>query len=383
MNIGLYRREHLRSGDPSLIGDAAAEQFQRTHGAINAWQEVEHTDDGHHGDITAKSITVSPGGIVTNGEIVAEGGIVSVGEQPPSGAAAPGYGIKMGPWRIIADALTQPNASATFPALAFQFLNEIVAPYLFRFYRWSANFWILAPAPGVLLQLGGGGERLQNVVSKNMDCEGVVTVGQNVTVGGQPVVVQAKANQVVGSAFQVAGPAIADLQLYDTQSGSMYRLLNYVNLFRVWCGNNSCFEVDGNGNARTLAGLSERGRAYAQGQRIPWAPLVMTSAGHNCGGQITAYFSLIGYQLWWSIYAVNCSFPAGAWPYVLITNPPGYPPVTSYTDQPAMRLYIPGVGDEPGFAQTDVNHIQVYRYKSQTWPGGVGHVIGQGFYWIG
>jgi len=396
MNIGLFRREHLQSGDASLIGNATADQFQRTHGAIGAWQEVEHTDDGHHSDITADSIVVgdiTAGDITVTGDINSGDGAVAIGDLPASAPVSGGPGIRFGPWRILSDP-TGPNSSATFPALVFQFLNEIVGPYLFRFYRWSANFWVLAPAPGVQLQLGGGGtDRLTNVVSMDVNCSGIVgtrdvqatgTVSAAaMTVGGQPVIVANKVNQVVGSALQVAGPAIADLQLLDTQSGVMMRLLCYQNTFKVWYSTSELFVVDVAGNARTLAGLYERGRAYAQGQRIPWAPLILTSAGHNCGGSITAYFSLTGYQLFWSVYAVNCVFPAGSWPYVLITAPPGYPTVTPYADQTAMRLYIPAVGDEPGFSQTDANHIQVYRYKSQPWPGGVGHVIGQGTYWIG
>jgi hypothetical protein len=72
MDLGLYRREHLHSGNAELIGAAVVEQFQRTHGAITAWQEVEHHGDGSHGAIHAESLTLT-GGIYRPGSAVAMG----------------------------------------------------------------------------------------------------------------------------------------------------------------------------------------------------------------------------------------------------------------------------------------------------------------------
>lgn len=67
MHLGLYRREHLQSAEADLIGSATVDQFQRTHGALQAWGEAEHNDDGTHGDITARSITLN-GPFTMNGE---------------------------------------------------------------------------------------------------------------------------------------------------------------------------------------------------------------------------------------------------------------------------------------------------------------------------
>lgn len=62
MDLGLFRREHLQSGDARLIGSATVDQFQRTHGAIGAWTEAEHKDDGTHGAVTADSVETTGDG---------------------------------------------------------------------------------------------------------------------------------------------------------------------------------------------------------------------------------------------------------------------------------------------------------------------------------
>lgn len=62
MNLGLFRKEHLQSAKPDLIGNAVIDQFQRTHGAIGAWVEAEHDDSGGHTDINPDSIVVGPNG---------------------------------------------------------------------------------------------------------------------------------------------------------------------------------------------------------------------------------------------------------------------------------------------------------------------------------
>jgi len=72
MNLGLYRREHLHSGNAELLGSATVEQFQRTHGAITAWQEVEHTAEGSHTDIHCESIDVA-GDALIHGDLAVDG----------------------------------------------------------------------------------------------------------------------------------------------------------------------------------------------------------------------------------------------------------------------------------------------------------------------
>jgi hypothetical protein len=83
MELGLYRREHLESGDTHLLGSATVTQFQRTHGAINAWAEVEHNSEtGRHTTITAQALTVTGNAVIsgalTVGRIVSPVNIGSV-----------------------------------------------------------------------------------------------------------------------------------------------------------------------------------------------------------------------------------------------------------------------------------------------------------------
>jgi len=191
------------------------------------------------------------------------------------------------------------------------------------------------------------------------------------------------ANEEVTSALTVRGGlGIADLQLFDVSRNRLWRLLSYLDEFKAWEGNNDNFSVNINGQTRTRAGYFEFGRGQAQGQRVTWATSILTATGVNCGGSITAFYSLVGYQLWWSIYGVNMSVPVVT-PYLLLPIPAGYPSVSPYTDQPIIRAFVPGIGDEAGYAQIDPNYIQIYRPKAVNWPTGIGHVIGQGFYWIG
>lgn len=190
-------------------------------------------------------------------------------------------------------------------------------------------------------------------------------------------------NQVVQSAFRIDSTVQADLQLYNTTSSVMWRLMNYSDVFQIYDGGNQNLVLARDGRLTVRGGVADFMRGNVMGQRYAWAPLVLSSAGVNCGGGITAFYSIIGYQLWWSLYAVNIVVPAGGSPYMLVTLPPGYPPVIGFVDEPVIRGYIPTIADEPCYCQMDANYIQVYRMKATAWPAGTGHVIGQGFYYIG
>jgi hypothetical protein len=79
MNLGIYARERLQSGDAQLAGQAALDQFQKTHGALQAWSEVEHLDDGTHGAITAASIVVA-GDATVHGDATVDGDLTVEGD---------------------------------------------------------------------------------------------------------------------------------------------------------------------------------------------------------------------------------------------------------------------------------------------------------------
>jgi hypothetical protein len=205
MHIGLFRREHLQSGNAQLVGEATADQFARSHGAISAWQEVEHTEDGHHADITCDSITVA-GDVVVGGGIDSgdggfsgEGGHVGVGELPIAGTPGQsgGYGIQIGPWRIISDPQNSPS-TPTYPGLIFQMLNEGLGNFLFRFIRLGTYDYAFAPQTGLQLALGWGSNRLSNVITAVLNCVGVANVGS-----------LASAGAITGSSVNVGGGSIS------------------------------------------------------------------------------------------------------------------------------------------------------------------------------
>jgi hypothetical protein len=191
MNLGLFRKENLQSGDSKMVGDAVVDQFQRTHGALTAWQEVEHTDDGHHTDIHATSVTIDPGGLTVKGDVssgdggfTGEGGNVAIGDLPNEGTPlqSGGYGIKIGKWRIISDPNNSPSTPG-FPGLIFQYLPETIGNFLFRFIRLGTFDYALAPQTGLQLALGWGTNRLSNVITAALTCIGVANVGSLVSNG--------------------------------------------------------------------------------------------------------------------------------------------------------------------------------------------------------
>jgi hypothetical protein len=63
--LGLFRRKDIQSANPQLMGAAVSDQFLRDHATVAAWSELEHDDDGHHTNITAKSLTVDGNATVT------------------------------------------------------------------------------------------------------------------------------------------------------------------------------------------------------------------------------------------------------------------------------------------------------------------------------
>ena len=71
-DLSVFRREQLESGDPQMIGGAVVHQLQRTHGAINAWAETEHDENGRHTDITADSVTTR-GNVNVGGDALVDG----------------------------------------------------------------------------------------------------------------------------------------------------------------------------------------------------------------------------------------------------------------------------------------------------------------------
>ena len=57
MKIGLQQRSRLEASGPA--GVTALEEFQSLFGAIAAWTNKEHDDDGGHSNITATSIALT------------------------------------------------------------------------------------------------------------------------------------------------------------------------------------------------------------------------------------------------------------------------------------------------------------------------------------
>jgi hypothetical protein len=215
-----------------MVGDAVVDQFQRTHGALTAWQEVEHTDDGHHTDIHATSVTIDPGGLTVKGDVssgdggfTGEGGNVAIGDlpitsvpgQPPQSG---GYGIKIGPWRIISDAQNSPG-TPSLPSLAFQFINEAFGTYLFRFMRAAAYDWALTPFAGVLLRLGRPypGERIASVDTATLGVMSDATVGGALQVSGVSTLANLNASTINAAALGTAAWVRATGWFYESNRG--------------------------------------------------------------------------------------------------------------------------------------------------------------------
>jgi hypothetical protein len=266
MHLGLYRREHLHSGDATLVGAAVVEQIQRTHGAINAWQDVEHAADGRHTAVTGDSVTVS-------GSVTGAGGHVGIGDLPATGTppSTGGYGLTLDPWRIVAD-------RSGSGALLLQFLSESLGGYLVRLVRTAAYGWTLHALSGIALALGSVTERLSGVWTRTVDALDSVTVGvwRIGTTSAAP-----------GS---LAEPALAFQSLVDGSGPPLclWRLSpnDWIlsptagQSLRLGGGAYPIQTVDAS-QLYTQLGVMERGRAVAMGewQDVPYSPALFSTAG--------------------------------------------------------------------------------------------------------
>jgi hypothetical protein len=134
--------------------------------------------------------------------------------------------------------------------------------------------------------------------------------------------------------------------------------------------------------------IYERARTYAMSQRIPWTPTLYTAEGGPCGGSMSCSYSIAGDMLFWSVYIVNFNNPGAGTGYLRFTMPPDYPPSVADVETSIVRIYVPGIGDNVGFTQNNASggypgFVQVYRIPIVGWPAGLGHIIGQGRYFIG
>lgn len=153
-------------------------------------------------------------------------------------------------------------------------------------------------------------------------------------------------------------------------------------------GYSQLFSVGANGSASAAGPIYERSRGYFMGQRQSWVPAIYTAEGAVVTpGSITAAYCVIGDILFWSVYLVNFNNPGAGTPYIRFTVPAPYTPALGDQENSAIRIYVPGIGDAIGFSNANSSggypgFIFVYRAPSIGWPAGVGHIIGEGHYFI-
>ena len=206
MHLGLFRREHLQSDDPRLIGSATTDQFQRTHGALQAWAEAEHKDDGAHAAIHADSIDVA-GGIAAAGGGLFGGDVVALhksGDDCGIGTLATVNGLALLPNEVVRQGLLLGGVAAGM----FIERRAANAPYTSGF---ELAFWnlaipttgtirpmfrigLMAGVPtlldggsGVSLDLGDFADPIRNVVAVTLQATGNVFAGGGFFERGRPV----------------------------------------------------------------------------------------------------------------------------------------------------------------------------------------------------
>jgi hypothetical protein len=362
MKLALYRREQLHSGDAQNVGDATADQFQRTHAAIGAWSDVEHTDDGRHGDITADSIAVSGdatvggdlavggdgaiggdltvggdgaiggdldvGGAVSadgldvTGDVSAGDGHVVIGDLPPVAPSVGGYGIALDPWRIVADR----SGSGAPSALLFQYLTEPGGEYLFRVIRNAVYDWALHALPGIGLALGSLAQRLSAVFTNSVDALYNVTVGSwrvlNLTTAPGSGTYPALAVQWLPEG---GGPQVCLFRL-----GPADWILGPApgNALRIGGNGFPVTTVDA-GQLYTSLGVYERSRPFPMGewQDVPYSPGLFSTSGGAAwtvgAGACYYRYALVGKTLTVQFMFAPTSVAAGAGVSLQVQLPPG------------------------------------------------------------
>jgi Collagen triple helix repeat (20 copies) len=133
------------------------------------------------------------------------------------------------------------------------------------------------------------------------------------------------------------------------------------------------------GDVKGAGSIYERNRGVAMGQRQTWTPVGTTAEGAAVGGSISAYFTIVGNTLFWSLYAAAFNV-AVATTLIRFTIPPGYPPQVAAADMTSMRCYVPGAGDRWGYAYVDATYVNIVTPGN--WLVGSSHAYGQGFYSI-
>lgn len=96
MKTGLRAPEVLTNG--GVVGNATANELAAVIGDVQAWTDVEHTDEGGHKDITATSIQVT-GGSVSTGNVTAQSGTAAeaqLGSLSNITAEPVEYGVLLG-----------------------------------------------------------------------------------------------------------------------------------------------------------------------------------------------------------------------------------------------------------------------------------------------
>lgn len=163
-----------------------------------------------------------------------------------------------------------------------------------------------------------------------------------------------------------------------------------LSIYRAPAGNTSysvIVNITNAGNINIPGSIYERSRSFSMAKKQAWTPAVYTAEGAACSvGSLIANFFVLGDVLFWSVYLANVTNPSST-AYLRFTMPPGFPATIGDGENNAIRIFVPGVGDQIGFTSNNTSggypgFIQVYRAPSIAWPAGVGHIIGQGHYFI-
>jgi hypothetical protein len=372
MHLGLFRREHLQSDDPRLIGSATTDQFQKTHGALQAWSEVEHKDDGSHGAIHADSLDVTGdvtvGGSVNasgdqslfGGDVVAQYG---TGHETAIGVLNAINGVSLVPGEVVRDgvliggitngfwleqrAAPAPMDPGSYELAIWNLKHSTVTPSL-RIGRIGGVPTVIDGGTGATLNLGDFTRPLAQVYANLVS--GTSLVARSGGYSATFVADSARSAASLNSHFVPTTSAASDLGWTNGASYQRWRSL-YLS-----------------------AGLYEYNRTVAQGipQSVPYSAGLFTTYGGAAwtveAGDLIGYtYTLVGKICIIQINLQNSSVAAGAGVFLIIQNPPGISWASVVPTMPMATANDAGVVVRAYFNIIDGNRMGCVKVDASNW----------------